>query len=33
LDGPDREEYYWHDLRKEEKILVSHHQGGDSVMI
>lgn len=33
LDGPDRQEYYWHDLRKEEKFLVSHQQGGGSIMV
>lgn len=33
LDGPDGFSYYWHDLRKEEKIFSRRVQGGDSLMI
>ncbi|CDF38310.1 unnamed protein product [Chondrus crispus] len=32
LDGPDGH-YYYHDLRKEKKILSRRHQGGGSLMI
>lgn len=33
LDGPDGLSHYWHDLRKERKILTRRAQGGGSVMI
>lgn len=33
LDGPDGYSYYYHDLRKEEKILSRRHTGGGSVMV
>lgn len=33
LDGPDGWSYYWHDLRKEERIFSRRIQGGGSVMI
>ncbi|CAF4387622.1 unnamed protein product [Rotaria magnacalcarata] len=33
LDGPDGASYYWHDLRKEEGIVLTRGQGGGSVMI
>lgn len=33
LDGPDGFQYYWHDLRKEEKYLSGRAFGGGSVMI
>ena len=33
LDGPDGYSYYWHDLRKEERVLSRRHTGGGSVMI
>ncbi len=31
LDGPDGYAYYWHDIRKEEKIFSARVQGGGSV--
>lgn len=33
FDGPDGYQYYWHDLRKEEKFLSRRQQGGGSVMV
>lgn len=33
LDGPDGFAYYWHDLRKEERILSRRQNGGGGVMI
>jgi len=33
LDGPDGFDYYWHDIRKEEKILGRRQMGGGSVMV
>lgn len=33
LDGPDGYNYYFHDLRKEERHLMSRQHGGGSVMI
>lgn len=33
LDGPDGFSYYFHDLRKEERVLSRRQQGGGSVMI
>lgn len=33
LDGPDGTRYYWHDLRKEKKVVWSRHSGGGSVMV
>jgi len=33
LDGPDGLASYWHDLRTEEKIFSTRHQGGDSIML
>ena len=33
LDGPDGFRYYWHDLRKEERILSKRQQGGGSLMV
>lgn len=33
LDGPDGYAYYWHDIRKDEKVFSSRVQGGGSVMI
>ena len=33
LDGPDGFRYYWHDLRKNERILSKRQMGGGSVMI
>lgn len=33
LDGPDGCAYYWHDLRKEEKIFSKRVQGGGSLML
>lgn len=33
LDGPDSWKYYWHDLRKEEKVLSKRQHCGGSVMI
>ena len=33
LDGPDGLSYYWHDLRKDEKILSRRQMGGGSLMI
>ena len=33
LDGPDGIRSYWHDLRKEPKLLVSRQKGGGRVMI
>ena len=33
LDGPNGAAYYWHDLRKEEKIFSKHQQGGQSLMV
>jgi len=33
LDGPDGLSYYWHDIRKEEKIFSKRQQGGDSLML
>lgn len=33
LDGPDGLGYYWHDLRKEERILSKRQMGGGSVMV
>ena len=32
LDGLDGAAYYWHDLRKEEKIFSKRQQGGQSLM-
>lgn len=33
LDGPDGLDYYWHDLRKERKIMSRRVQESDSVMV
>lgn len=33
LDGPDGNAYYWHDLRKEEKIFSKRGSGGGSLMV
>jgi transposase len=33
LDGPDGIKYYWHDLRKEPKLLSKRVHGGTSVMV
>lgn len=33
LDGPDGVACYWHDLRAEERMLSTRHQGRHSVMI
>lgn len=33
LDGPDGYNYYWHDIRKEERHVLSRQQGGGSVMV
>lgn len=33
LDGPDGLHYYWHDLRKEERLLSRRVHGGASVMV
>lgn len=33
LDGPDGFRYYWHDLRKEEKIHSKRQFGGGSIMV
>ncbi len=33
LDGPDGWAYYWHDLRKNERIFTKRQHGGGSVMI
>ena len=33
LDGSDGAAYYWHDLRKEEKIFSKRQQGGQSLMV
>lgn len=33
LDGPDGIQYYWHDMRKEEKVLYSRQNGGGSLMV
>lgn len=33
LDGPDGFQYYWHDLRKEEKVMSKRVHGGASVMV
>lgn len=33
LDGPDGYHFYWHDLRKEEKILSRRQMGGGSLMV
>jgi len=33
LDGPDGWMYYWHDLRKEERIMSKRVHGGASVMV
>jgi transposase len=33
LDGPDGCKYYWHDLRKEKKVVWSRHSGGGSLMV
>lgn len=33
LDGPDGAAYYWHDMRKEEKIFSKRQQGGKSLMV
>ena len=33
LDGPDGNNYYWHDLRKEPREFFSRQMGGGSVMI
>ncbi|MGR0317618.1 hypothetical protein, partial [Klebsiella pneumoniae] len=33
LDGPDGYSYYFHDLRKEEKILSRRQMGGGKVMV
>ncbi|CDF37417.1 unnamed protein product [Chondrus crispus] len=33
LDGPDGFAFYWHDLRKDRKVLSKRQQGGDSVMV
>lgn len=32
LDGPDGFSYYWHDLRKEEKVFSKRQMGGQSIM-
>ena len=33
LDGPDRFAYYWHDIRREEKLFSRRQGGGGSVMV
>ncbi|CDF36022.1 unnamed protein product [Chondrus crispus] len=33
LDGPDGVASYWHDLRREEKVFSTRHQGGASLML
>ena len=33
LDGPDGLASYWHDLRGEEKVFSTRHQGGASLML
>lgn len=33
LDGPDGYRYYWHDLRKEERVFSKRNFGGASVMV
>jgi len=33
LDGPDGFAYYWHDLRREEKVFSKRQNGGGSVMV
>jgi len=33
LDRPDDCNYYWHDLRKEKKVVWSRHSGGGSLMV
>ncbi|KAK2579992.1 hypothetical protein KPH14_012298 [Odynerus spinipes] len=33
LDGPDGFNYYWHDLRKERRVMSRRAQGSGSVMI
>ncbi len=33
LDGPDGYAYYWHDLRKEERIFSKRCFGGGSLMV
>ena len=33
LDGPDGNQFYWHDLRKEEEYFSKRASGGGSVMI
>ena len=33
VDGPDSAAYYWHDLRKEERIFSKLQQGGQSLMV
>lgn len=33
LDGPDGWAYYWHDLRKEKRYLMSRQGGGSGVMV
>jgi predicted transcriptional regulator len=33
LDGPDGYQYYWHDLRKEERVLSRRNYGGGNVMV
>lgn len=33
LDGPDGNQYYWHDIRQEEQHFFSRQQGGGGVMV
>lgn len=33
LDGPDGYCYYWHDIRKEEKVFLSRQQGGGGLSV
>jgi hypothetical protein len=33
IDGLDGNKYYWHDLRKEERVFSKRTQGGGSLMI
>jgi transposase len=33
LDGPDGFAYYWHDIRKDEKVFSKRVQGGGSIMV